>query len=110
MSLTVDHATEHKIRRLERGCEARVLDLFAGCGGFSLGFQSAGFTLLGAVECDYAAARTHASNLLPEHTARGLDIKDVDPDSLANSYWGGDPKENVDIIVGGAPSQTLAGI
>ena len=110
MSLTVDHATEHKIRRLERGCEARVLDLFAGCGGFSLGFQSAGFTLLGAVECDYAAARTHASNLLPEHTARGLDIKDVDPDSLANSYWGGDPKENVDIIVGGPPCQTFARI
>lgn len=29
-----------------------VLDTFAGAGGFSLGFQQAGFSLLGAIERD----------------------------------------------------------
>lgn len=110
MSLKIDHATDHKIRRLERGLEPRVLDLFAGCGGFSLGFQTAGFTLLGAVECDLAASRTHSLNLLPNHAPQSLDIKDADPDRLANGYWGGKPQENVDVIVGGPPCQTFARI
>lgn len=110
MSLKIDHATDHKIRRLERGLEPRVLDLFAGCGGFSLGFQSAGFTLLGAVECDLAASKTHSLNLLPDHPPQSLDIKDADPDKLAQGYWGGNPQENVDVIVGGPPCQTFARI
>ena len=38
-----------KIERLSEGEQPRVLDLFAGCGGISLGFQSAGFQILGAV-------------------------------------------------------------
>ncbi|MFN8613976.1 MAG: DNA cytosine methyltransferase [Vulcanimicrobiota bacterium] len=110
MSLKIDHATDYKIRRLERGLQPRVLDLFAGCGGFSLGFQTAGFTLLGAVECDLAASRTHSLNLLPNHPPQSLDIKDADPDKLANGYWGGDPQQNVDVIVGGPPCQTFARI
>ena len=109
MTLTIDHCS-HKIRRLERGCKARVLDLFAGCGGFSLGFQSAGFHLLGAVEHDFAAARTHTRNLLPRDTPQGLDIKDADPEALSAAFWPGPPQENVDIIVGGPPCQSFARI
>jgi len=110
MSLTIDHVVDHKIRRLERGCKPRVLDLFAGCGGFSLGFHSAGFHLLGAVESEFAAAKTHARNLLPKHLAQALDIKQTNPDALASSLWPGPPQENVDIIVGGPPCQTFARI
>lgn len=109
MTLTIDHCAQ-KIRRLERGCKARVLDLFAGCGGFSLGFQSAGFHLLGAVESDFPAAKTHTRNLLPRETPQGLDIKDVDPDTLGSTFWPGIPQENVDIILGGPPCQTFARI
>ena len=110
MTLSIEHVTDQKIRRIQRGCDVRVLDLFAGCGGFSLGFQTAGFKLIGAVECDPAAARTHTRNLLPEHTPQSLDIKDADPDTLGSAYWPGDPQESVDVIVGGPPCQTFARI
>ena len=51
-----------KVRRLRRGEDPRVLDLFAGCGGLSLGFATAGFTSLGAVEIDDHAAASHGMN------------------------------------------------
>ena len=45
-----------KIARLAAGGRPRVLDLFSGCGGLSLGFQAAGFELAAAVEIDPEAA------------------------------------------------------
>jgi DNA (cytosine-5)-methyltransferase 1 len=39
-----------------------VLDLFAGCGGLALGFESVGFSTVG-FEKDHDAAQTYASNL-----------------------------------------------
>ena len=48
--------------RLARGEKPRVLDLFSGAGGISLGFQRAGFRIDGAVEIDPLPARTHARN------------------------------------------------
>lgn len=110
MSISTDRVLEHKLRRLGRGEKPRVLDLFAGCGGFSLGFQTAGFRLLGAVECELSAARTHCLNLLPGHTAESIDIKSADPDRLVQGHGIGNPQEAVDVIVGGPPCQTFARI
>ena len=53
---------ENKITRLKAGGKPRVLDLFAGCGGLSLGFQAAGFEVVAAVENDPHAARSHGLN------------------------------------------------
>lgn len=40
-----------------------ALDLFAGCGGFSLGFMQAGWEIVGAVEWEPYAAITYMTNL-----------------------------------------------
>lgn len=40
-----------------------AIDLFAGCGGFSLGFHKAGFHVVGALEWDTDAAMTYLVNL-----------------------------------------------
>jgi DNA (cytosine-5)-methyltransferase 1 len=42
------------------GARLRVLDVCGGAGGFSLGFQDAGFQLVGAIESDPIAALTYA--------------------------------------------------
>ena len=40
----------------------KVLDLFCGAGGLSLGFKLAGFNIVGGVEWDKAAMETHNHN------------------------------------------------
>jgi DNA (cytosine-5)-methyltransferase 1 len=42
---------------------ATVVDLFAGCGGGSIGFQEAGFQVIGAVEIEADAAAAYAENV-----------------------------------------------
>ena len=59
-----------RLERLVRGEPPRVLDLFAGAGGLSLGFHRAGFRIDGAMEMDPLAARTHARNFHPEDQER----------------------------------------
>ena len=62
--------------RLAEDAPPRVLDLFAGCGGISLGFKAAGYRIAAAVEIDDQAAATHALNFHtnghPERTARRM--------------------------------------
>ena len=75
-----------KIARLRRGGKPRVLDLFAGCGGLSLGFQAAGFELRAAVEIDPDAARSHGLNFHggdPKHS-KARDITAISPEDLAD--------------------------
>jgi len=52
-------AVQQKIARLATGGMPRVLDLFSGCGGLSLGFKAAGFEIRAAIEFDPEAARSH---------------------------------------------------
>ena len=40
----------------------KVLDVFSGAGGFSLGFQLAGYDIIGAIEIDKWAAETFQMN------------------------------------------------
>ena len=79
---------EQKLARLRAGGKPKVLDLFAGCGGLSLGFQAAGFEIAAAVENDPDAARSHGTNFhngAPDHS-KARDIR-LPPGSWSLS-WG----------------------
>ncbi len=101
-----------KIERIRNGGKIRVLDLFAGCGGISLGFQSAGFKISAAVEIDEFAAKSHALNFFSvseqgKH-AVPIDITKVDPNALAKILNLGRTDSAIDVVVGGPPCQAFA--
>lgn len=70
-----------------------VLDLFAGCGGLSLGFEAAGYKTIG-YEMDKAASETYNKNL----------IGDCFPIKLNLDF----DYPNADIIIGGPPCQPFS--
>ncbi|MBV8812815.1 MAG: DNA cytosine methyltransferase [Acidobacteriaceae bacterium] len=79
------HSLPQKVVRLAQGGRPRVLDVFAGCGGLSLGFLAAGFELAGAVEVDTDAARSYGRNFHPgdRRHSKARDITKLKPESLA---------------------------
>lgn len=103
---------KEKVNRIKDGAQPRVLDLFAGCGGISLGFQAAGFKLAGAVEIDADAAASHALNFFGEadqmHHKRPRDIVAVEPEELSRELGFEDVQAAIDVIIGGPPCQAFA--
>jgi DNA (cytosine-5)-methyltransferase 1 len=77
----------------------KTIDLFAGCGGMTVGFQQEGFTPVLAVEWDRAAASTYAANFGEDHTYWG-DIS-VFPD---------DEIPDADVVIGGPPCQGFSNL
>lgn len=57
-----------------------AIDLFCGCGGLSLGFQNAGFTILRAFDIWDKAINNY--NLNFSHPAELQDINQLSPDYL----------------------------
>lgn len=110
MSISGEQAILSKIARLQSGAAPRVLDLFAGCGGISLGFQAAGFEIAAAVEFDPDAAASHGTNFHPgdPRHAQPRDITKLSPEKLAEELDLGGVASAVDIIVGGPPCQAFA--
>lgn len=113
--MDVRQVISKKRRRLRDGNAPRVLDLFAGCGGLTLGFHRAGFEIVAAIEGDSHAMRSHATNFIGEANpqfelhAQARDITQVDPDDLSGIFKLRGKSENaVDIIVGGPPCQAFA--
>lgn len=105
-----DRLVRHKIARLNSGAKPRVLDLFSGCGGLSLGFHAAGYEIAAAVEFDRDAAKSHGTNFHggTELHCRARDIAATPPAKLTAELCLGKPEEAFDIIVGGPPCQAFA--
>ncbi|OBQ12430.1 MAG: cytosine methyltransferase [Anabaena sp. LE011-02] len=107
---------KQKIQRLQTGGKPRVLDLFAGCGGLSLGFQTAGFEIVGSVELDPLAAESHAVNFCQNQPkdiwkvhALPRDISAIDPEELIKELQpNSDIQTAIDVIIGGPPCQAFA--
>ena len=103
-------AIRRKLDRLTRGGKPRVLDVFAGCGGLSLGFLAAGFEITAAIESDQHAAASHGANFhasKPVHQV-ARDIRSTDPGTLTRELGLGAPAESFDVLVGGPPCQAFA--
>lgn len=101
-----------QISRLQSGHPLRVLDLFSGCGGISLGFQREGCSIVGGLDRDPEAARSHALNFHSNSArfdahARARDLTVEDPSAVLRE-WG--ETDSVDIIVGGPPCQAFTRI
>lgn len=78
------------------------VDLFAGAGGLSLGFEQAGFDVAAAVEYDPIHCATHEFNF-PECAAICRSVADIDGKYIRNHSRIGN--SNVDVLFGGAPCQ-----
>jgi len=80
----------------------RVLDLFCGIGGLSLGFQRSGFDLIGGVDIWEDAARTFEQN---HNGQRCLvaNISETDPNEVSEFF--DRDVHDLDLIVGGPPCQ-----
>ncbi|GLZ08905.1 cytosine-specific methyltransferase [Actinomadura sp. NBRC 104412] len=95
-----------------------VIDLFAGCGGFTQGFREftatpqgreSPFRTVGAVEVDIAAASTYAVNFADE--AGGTDhIFAGDEQGDVTKWDPGQVEADVDVILGGPPCQGFSGL
>jgi DNA (cytosine-5)-methyltransferase 1 len=75
----------------------KVIDLFSGCGGFSLGFAKAGYKIVSAVEIDKEIAQTFQINHLKTKVYIE-DIKNIDNNSIFR-------KGQADVVIGGPPCQ-----
>lgn len=77
------------------------IDLFCGCGGFSLGLERAGLSGLAAIDFNREAIAVFKKNLPHISHVLELDITALTPQELSASIGG----HTVDVIVGGPPCQ-----
>jgi DNA (cytosine-5)-methyltransferase 1 len=77
----------------------KVIDLFAGCGGMTAGFVSAGYDPILAVEWDLQAAATYAANFGSDHTYCG-DITALRTAEVPLA----------DVVIGGPPCQGFSNL
>ena len=77
----------------------RVIDLFSGCGGLSLGFQNAGFEIVAGFDNWQPAIRIYENNF--NHPVVKLDLSEITNfDTFKNL--------NADVIIGGPPCQDFS--
>ncbi|WP_377478362.1 MAG: DNA cytosine methyltransferase [Microcoleus anatoxicus] len=77
----------------------RTVDLFAGCGGLSLGFQNAGFNVVAAFDYWHPAIQVYKENF--QHPIFEKDLSQADVCSFISDF-------SPDIIIGGPPCQDFS--
>lgn len=77
----------------------KIIDLFAGCGGMSLGFQNAGFEIISAYDNWQPAIDIYSANFNHPIIKKDLSKEDITGE-IINS--------NPDMIIGGPPCQDFS--
>lgn len=78
----------------------KIVDLFCGCGGLSLGFQNAGFEIIAAYDKWQAALSVYQKNF--KHECKMLDLSNIEK-SIAEIG-----SKHPDMIIGGPPCQDFS--
>ena len=101
---------QQKLSRLRTGGRPRVLDLFSGCGGLSLGFRAAGFEVAAAIDNDPMAAASYGANFHADDPLHAVnrDITSTTPRQLVRTLKLGRVAEAFDVVIGGPPCQAFA--
>lgn len=88
------------------------IDLFAGCGGLSLGLEQAGFNPLLFSEINKSAAETYIANRAAQEIIPVGDIFQLTDANLEllKTYWRYKGIEEIDLVCGGPPCQGYSGI
>ncbi len=86
----------------QEGVRPKVVDLFAGAGGLSLGFEQAGFDVAAAVEIDPVHCAVHEFNF-PYSTVICASVVDLTGERIRRRA--GLVGCDIDVVVGGAPCQ-----
>src|SRR3954470_16376490 len=79
----------------------QFVDLFAGCGGFTLGMEKAGLHAVAALDFNAEAIETFKANLPHVPHVLQRDLTKFGPEDLETLIG----KQRVDVIVGGPPCQ-----
>ncbi len=88
------------------------IDLFAGCGGLSLGLEQAGFTPVLFSELNISAAETYLANRIHEDIIPVGDVYQLSDANLKllKIFWHQRGISDVDLVCGGPPCQGYSGI
>ncbi len=84
-----------------------IIDLFSGCGGFSLGAARAGFSVIAAVDNDAHAFKAHEKNF-PKTKHLDVDLSTVDGATLLRKLRL--DEDDIDGVIGGPPCQGFSNI
>lgn len=87
----------------------KCIDLFSGCGGFTLGFANAGFDVVGHVELDNDALKTYEFNKVshgyPNSELIGNDITKITDEEILKFK---EKHKEIQVIIGGPPCQSFS--
>lgn len=113
---SIDQVIRRKLLRIQSGQSIRYMDMFAGAGGISLGFLTAGFIPVASIENDVWAARSHGANFgrwslggdrPAHHVPRDATVEDA-ASVFSDLGLSGSVHEQIDVLVGGPPCQAFA--